>query len=193
MPKNKSTSLVPYSQSTDLVALSIKQELELIQDPILARKVRGHAQDIYELSKGRFEEETKAASFASGAVQLFHEYPSRVGSAMLLRKYPEFSTLEIDSVLRLATEIDISFDNALSWLRLHHIDLNNFNDEVDSAIFATETILSSFPKKVPGMTGFNTYDCLCYAYNLGEERMHRPSLDQLADFCEKLPRDGWWS
>jgi hypothetical protein len=193
MPKNKSTSLVPYSQSNDLVALSIKQELELIQDPILARKVRGHAQDIYELSKGRFEEETKAASFATGAIQLFHEYPKRVGSAMLLRKYPEFSTLKIDSVLRLATEVDISFENALEWLKLHEIDLNDFNDEIDSAIFATETILSSFPKKVPGMTNFNNFDRLIYAYNLGEERMHRPSLTQLAEFCEGLGSDGWWS
>jgi len=111
---------------------------------------------------------------------------------LLLRKYPGFNTLEIDSVLRFATELNVNFKNALEWLKLHEIELSNLDDEIDSAIFNSDTILSSFPKKAPGMTGFNNFDCLMFAYNLGQGHMHRlTSLSELADYCEALATDEW--
>lgn len=190
MDATNTKSIVPYFQSTDLVAVSIRDEIDLIRNPILKRKVRAHAQDIYEMAKDRYQTMLESASFAAGVVQLLNEHSKFMKSTDLLRKYPSFSTLELDSVLCFAKEFSITFEESLKWLQLLRVDLKNDCDQVEEAAFFTQYILDSFPQKGLGFTGFSKFDKLMYAHENPEEFFARSSFPSVSEFIAR--GDTWY-
>ncbi len=192
--QNTGTALVPFSQATDLVAVTIKGELEVIENPVLARRVRKHASDIYDIAKRRYSDnDTAAASFAGGVVQLMGEHPKSVVDTELLRQYPALTTVEIDNILRFAEEVGIDFHDAKRWLDMFDIDAFDTEDEIDIAIEDCQRILDAMPKKIMGASNLSKFDRLNYALELVTSRqpVEITSLTDLADYCSALRKTEW--